>query len=203
MQKLFNVDKWTRLIEGDAIQFANPKARNVRLEVNAPVETALYYIDTETGETYFLALVKGRDTLEFGTIGPYSITLQTGECSIYTADGTDISQTVVAPVIFTKIMERRRRNPELEYIAATMQRNMERRLEQQAVELENLFARRAADAAALAAAPRVPDGVGSEPAPSGRADPPSTPLGPSRDGGSGIAPAAVSGTDGEGGQNGV
>lgn len=158
MQRMFNLDKWERLKEGEGLEFSNPRPRNVRLEVNAPVRTALYVVDPE-GEVHFLALVEGRDTVEWGSSGAFQLTVEGADVMVYTADGADIAQRVIAPVIFTKIAERRRRNPELEYIAHQMQLNMERRLEQQAGELEQLFIRRAA----LAAAQSVPVASGPEP----------------------------------------
>lgn len=175
MQKIFNIDKWTTLVEGTSIAYSNNRPRNVRLEVNAPQKSALYVVDQD-GEAHFLALVEGRDTIEFGTTGPFDLTVEGANVMIYTADGDDISQKVVAPVIFTKIVERRRRNPELEYIAATMQRNMEKRLEQQAHELEQLFARRAAASESVAPSAGVPNGAGAAPGQADGAEPSDPPV---------------------------
>lgn len=165
MQRLFNIDKWQNLKEGDALAFSNPRPRNVRVEVNAPTKSSLYYVDPE-GEVIFLALVEGRDTIEFGSTGAFQLTVEGAPVMVYTADGADISMKPVSHGSFTKIVERRRRNPELEQIAALMQRNMERRLEQQSAELEQLFTRRAA---AFADAQRAsqPSNVEPQPAPSG------------------------------------
>lgn len=126
MQRMFNLDKWTRLDKGKGLEFTNPRPRNVRLEVNSPVKAALHVID-EHGEDHFLALVEGRETVEFGTTGAFSLTSD-AECNVYTADGADISSVVVEPVILTKIAERRARNPELEYLQRVMYENMERRI---------------------------------------------------------------------------
>ena len=158
MQRLFNLDKWTALAEGSSLAFVNPRPRTVRLEVNAPVKSALYVADAD-GEVRFLALVEGRDTIEFNSTGSFNLTVEGADVHVYTADGDDISAVVLAPRIFTKIAERRRRNPELERIAALMQANMERRLAIQANELRAELARREA---ALAQKPAAP-GNGGEP----------------------------------------
>lgn len=176
MQRIFNIDKWTRLSEGQGLEFSNPRPRNVRVEVNAPSKAAIYCIDGD-GEAHFLALVEGRDTIEFGSTGAFTLSVEGPDVMIYTADGADISSVVVAPVVFTKIIERRRRNPELEHIAAVMARNMERRLEQQADEIRRQFERREA---LLRQPPDagVPQGTGGQSAPAddaGASNPPAAP----------------------------
>ncbi|AXH75493.1 MAG: hypothetical protein [Microviridae sp.] len=155
MQRIFNYDKWTSISEGGGLKFGNTRPRKVRLEVNAPDSVALSVADAD-GVSYFLALVAGRDTVEFYSRGSFTLVAD-GACWVYTADGDDISAVVDAPVSFTKIATRRSRNPELERIAFEMSRNMNRRLEQQADELSKLFAiseaaRSAQFAAAVAAA---------------------------------------------------
>lgn len=176
MQRMFNIDKWAHLTQGTRMELPSVKARKVRLEVNTPAETQLYLVphgeDGEPdGELVFLALVRGRDTIEFHTTGKVSVLSDGADCFVYTADGDDISSTIEAPVIFTKIMERRPRNLELERIAHEMQANMLRNQAAQAAELEALYERRfqareaqlAADAAARSAA--------LEPAPNGDGEP--------------------------------
>lgn len=147
MQRVFNVDKWTLVEQGQSLAFSNIRPRNVRLDVNAPQETEIWYVCQNTGEALFLALVKGRDVLEFGCVGPFELTVKGGFVMVFTNDGDDISLAPTAEQAFVKVMERRRRNPELEHIAYVMEQNLNRRLEQQANELSQLFERRAAAAA--------------------------------------------------------
>jgi len=170
MQRMYNLDKWSTLSGGDGLVFVNPKPRTVRLEVKSIEKSPLFVVEPDTGLVHFLALVEGRDTLEFSSNGAFQLTTQEGHVvDVYTADGDDVSMKVVDPQSFTKVVERRARNPELEIIASTMMRNMERRFEQQAYELEAMYARRAA-AAEL--------GTGDtgnalpEPAPTGSTPPP-------------------------------
>lgn len=98
--------------------------------------------DSSQSGPFFLAAVEaGRDTIEFHVNGKVSLTVTGAGIMVYTADSDDISSVVLDPVIFTKIASRRRRNPELEYIAFQMQRNIERRMEQQNAQLQRLLER--------------------------------------------------------------
>lgn len=162
MQRMFNLSKWQVLRKGEALQFVNPRPRNVRIEVNAPTASRLYIV-TEDGDLQFLARVEGRDTIEFGTDGAFDLTTEDDEVAVYTADGDDISMRVIAPVIFTKIANRRPRNPELEAIAARMAENMERRLAHTAAEFERKLAEGRSVGTPVAPAPAVPEPAASEP----------------------------------------
>lgn len=81
-------------------------------------------------EVTFLALVRGRDLLEFAVDGAFGLTPEGGGASIYTADSQDIATYVTAPVILTKIANRRQRNPHLEMIEYQMRLNQQRFLAQ-------------------------------------------------------------------------
>lgn len=171
MQRIFNTNKWTTLAEGQGFTFSSSRPRTVRLEVNAPQEVRLYVSDGDQGEIEFLALVKGRDTVEFVTSGQMALHAEGGDVMIYTADGDDVSSIVEAPVIFTKIVERRRRSPEVEYMIAAMNANVNRRLEQQAHELERSFTRRMAAVAAQSSSPGPARGSYETPEQAGRGEP--------------------------------
>lgn len=73
----------------------------------------------------FLGLAKGRDRFEFGVEGPFELCCEGGSPMIYTVDSTDQSTHVTAPVIFTRIANRRARNPQLELMQYQMRRNSE------------------------------------------------------------------------------
>lgn len=161
MQKINNFSRWVQLADGQRIDFNSEKARIVRLDVNAPSEVCLYIVN-EDEEAFFLALVKGRDTIEFHSEGRFGLTVDGGVVNLYTVDGDDTSIKVLAPVIFTKIAERRRRNPELEAMVATMERNLNRRMEAQAGEIARLLHHRQTTESALRAASRVPASAGTE-----------------------------------------
>ena len=137
MQKLANLDKWTRLSTKDSIRFSNTMPRTVRLQVNSPDVARLWvepHTDEGSGELQFLARVVGLDVIEFSAPGAFSLFAEGEDVFIYTADGADVSLVNEAPESFTKIVERRRRNPELEYMMAIQNRNMEKRLAELAEE---------------------------------------------------------------------
>ena len=165
VQRLFNIDKWTTLREGEYFSLAADRVRTIRLEVNAPQRVQLFAIGDNDLSIGFLATVEGRDTIEFVARGPISVSVEGGAVDVYSVDGEDISVEIVAPKIFTKIMERRRRNPELEAIVFQMNANMERRLAIQADDLRRLLTNRENARAALEAARGVPVGDASKPPP--------------------------------------
>lgn len=74
----------------------------------------------------FLALVKGgRDRLEFAVDGEFDLLSEGSGAYVYTNDSQDTSTVVLDPVIFTRVANRRQRNPHLEMIEYQMRRNME------------------------------------------------------------------------------
>lgn len=164
VQRLHNVDKWTTIEEGQSLAFLNGRERNVRLHVNTPSEVEVNYICQKTGQVHFLALVKGLDVLEFGTVGPFEITVKGGFLNVFTNDGDDVSVAPTASEAFVEIMERRQRNPLLEQMMWEMNQNLERRLEMQANELAARYEARLAELAESNAGD-----AGEEPAPTGAA----------------------------------
>lgn len=141
VQRIFNVTKWMQLEEGKVCSFSNPRKRIVRVDVNSPGDSELYYVGADH-ETRFLALVRGRDMIEFTSDGAFSIAVNGNDCWIHTPDGEDISHEVLDPIIFTRIAERRARNPELMAIEARMMQNIFRRMEAMKLEAES-YAERA------------------------------------------------------------
>lgn len=140
MQRIFNIEKWTLIPQGKAMHFQGDRPRKVSVDVNCPTRSQLYLV-LPSGK-HFLALVEGRDTVEFYVNGPFGLTTLGSDCYVYTADGQGITFEAVDSESFAVIRERRARNPELEYIAALMAENMNRRLEAQAHELRRIFERR-------------------------------------------------------------
>lgn len=141
MQRMFNLSKWRVVTEGELIRYEREHPRTVKFEVNAPNLVRLDLIE-DGREPVFLARVIGRDVIEFSADGSFEVTVSGGECFFYTVEGDDWSVEPVDDRTFTKIVERRTRNPELEHMMYVQQMNMERRLEEQAAELERRFAAR-------------------------------------------------------------
>lgn len=172
MQRIFNVDKWSLLEDGKSVSFGKVEPRRVRLHVNAPDPAKLFYSDPD-GTVTFLARVLGRDVVEFGAYGEFSLTAEGGDIWFDTVDGEDISFAIPDAVIITKITERRARNPELEMMQYMMNQNIQRRLDAQRDELVELWARQQAAAAAVATQ-SAPAGSGAsssaEPEPAASAD---------------------------------
>lgn len=86
----------------------------------------------------FLGLAKGRDRFEFGVSGAFELVVVGGPAYVYTVDSADLATRVVAPVIFTRIANRRQRNPQLEMMEYQMRLNQNRMY----AELEQESARR-------------------------------------------------------------
>lgn len=204
MQRMFNVDRWLVIEPGQVLEYPSPRPRLVRIEVNSPDVANLYLLNADQ-EAFHLARICGRDTVEFVSPGAFSLTAADGALSVYTVDGTSVAHTVDAPQSFTKIVERRKRSPELELIARMMNSNMERRLAQQAEELSAQYERRereretrrdyereqretldAANRAAVLEAARLSGNAGAEPPPAVHVEDGARP-GPAPGGGKGKA----------------
>lgn len=89
----------------------------------------------------FLGLCKGRDSLEFAVDGAFDLLVEGGPAYVFSADGQDLATRIVAPMIFTRIANRRQRNPHLEMMQYQMKLNQERL---QAQLLEEMARREAA-----------------------------------------------------------
>lgn len=192
MQKIYNLDKWFELKEGDALSMKAARARTVRIDVNSPAEVALYIRVGD--EVLFLALVKGRDTIEFSSPGgeEFALLCEGASCYVHSNDGQAVHNVAPDAVSFTKIIERKPRNHDYEVMQFEMRRNMTRMMEQQAGELERIVARRLAAERALTPPQGTPAGDRGEPAPAGDGAAPGA-AAPAADGGGKAAkkPAAA------------
>lgn len=163
MQRMFNLREWTEIADGGSLSFHSARPRIVRFEVNTPDEVLMHicYPDgiyvthppenigeagsteevLEPGTVQFLAKVTGRETIETFVEGAFDLVVQGGTLYVFTADGTEVHATVTDPIIFTKIAERKARNPELERIERRMYLNQERRMQQQADDMERRYGR--------------------------------------------------------------
>ncbi|UIB81440.1 hypothetical protein [Flyfo microvirus Tbat2_112] len=174
-QRFMNLTKWGQIEPGSMAVFSHDRPRMVKLQVNTAAETALY-IDTG-GVEQFLALVKGRDEIEFGVDGAFNLTHDSErEVYIYTADGDDVSFEVIDAESFTEIVERRPRNEEFDAMMYTVMQNVERRMAQQQAELERRVADRPADGPAVIVAPAV--APAGDPVQPGSTDRQATPVAP-------------------------
>lgn len=140
MQRIQDIKKWRHVPEGTAMNFENTAERRMRLDVNAAGMALLWYVDGD-GETTLLAVVTGRDVIEFATHGGmFSIEVTGADVFVYTVDGENFSFAKPDAVKFTKMIERRARNPEVEYMQYMMRENHRVMLEQQAEQFERMRA---------------------------------------------------------------
>lgn len=152
MLKIPSLNHWQLLPDGESVNFEHSvESRRVRLDVNAAGTAQVYHTDGN-GELTFLGLVTGRDVIEFATIADTSFAIRTvgADLWFYSVDGADFSFDRAESRSFTQLVERRQRNPEIEYMQYMMQANMNRMMEKQRDELERLFDRRSAAFAAAA-----------------------------------------------------
>nr|QJB21439.1 MAG: hypothetical protein [Microvirus sp.] len=139
MINLEEVSRFVRCPEGQGLELPGER-RRVRLEVNtsAPCQIML---QTGPDDMRFLVNVNGRETVQFIAPGPVTLWPDCdGEVWWWTSEMETTATVIEEPEIFTKIAERKPRNPELERIAAKMQENADRRMAQLMGQVGNVVA---------------------------------------------------------------
>lgn len=143
--KLNTLARWHDLPAGQQIWFGQEgePARLVRLHVNLSHPT-VFNIEDAYGPRLLCAVPAGVETIEFSAEGRFSVfpDANSGEVQFQTAELEPAFAEIADPKIFTKIANRRHRNPELEEIMYRMNLNMERRLADQAEQFEAALERR-------------------------------------------------------------
>lgn len=144
--KLNSLSRWSSLDSKKAILFrgAADAERCVRIQFNLENVTTFYVGKDEMDADLLCTIGPGQETVEFYALGDFYVIAEkdAGMVKYQSADLEPTFSEVVDPVIFTKIANRRHRNPELEEVMFRMQENMERRLAQQAGEFEAALERR-------------------------------------------------------------
>lgn len=143
MQRIFNFDEWAQMSPEFVPSFGaeTSPARVVVLEVNAEDKCKLF-VRTNDGQEHFLALVEGRDEIQFSVEGEWGLVVVGGMCNIKTAEMQDMEMQPVDDTTFTTLMERRVRNPELEMMMFLANQNVEKRLAEQSAEFDRRLAAR-------------------------------------------------------------
>lgn len=145
--KLGSLSRWALFPQG-ALTLAGREEgeRRIRIQFNCEAETALYRVVEGVEDQQLVVVVgPGAETVEFvaaGEVGLIAVTREGAQVWYQTADTEPTHVEVLDPVIFTRIANRRHRNPEMEEMMFRMQQNMERRLAQTAGEIEAAFERR-------------------------------------------------------------
>lgn len=130
MFDLKNLDRWKRIGKGTAVPFNNKEPRKVRLEVLAEDVTVLR-VGQGKGSAMFIGRFLGYDVVQFQVDGPWTLQADGGICYFWTPELEDFGAPEIPEAVsFTKIMNRRERNPELELLMKKVGDNMERRIAQ-------------------------------------------------------------------------
>lgn len=144
--KLNSLSRWSVLAPEQAIVFAGSDIaeRRVRIDFNLEAATVFFIVDRDGVEEFLCTLPSGQETIEFSAAGTFRVYAEKGSGAVHyvSADLEPTFSEVVDPVIFTKIANRRHRNPELEEMMFRMNQNLERRLAAQADEFEAALERR-------------------------------------------------------------
>lgn len=143
--KLNSLARWAELGPKSGIVFegSDDGERRVRINFNLEAVTS-FFIHQDDEQRFLTTLQPGLETLEFNAVGTFAV-FPEENCGCVQYQSADLEPTfseIIDPVIFTKIANRRHRNPELEEIMYRMQANMERRLSQQAGEFQAALDRR-------------------------------------------------------------
>lgn len=139
--KLNALSRWTKLPE-EGVIFGTKKSplRRLRVQFNASVPTAIN-VAVDGAERLLTVIPSGLETVEFNASGEVPIYADTTQEVWYLCAEEEPTCTVFeAPRIFTKIAQRKARNPELEHMMFMMNQNIERRFQQQAADYERQLA---------------------------------------------------------------
>lgn len=128
---MYDLKELSRYVEitDKGIRFPEDSPRSIRLEVLAEKETSLYVKDGKDDPAY-IGTFRGFDVVKFNAFGPVHLQADGPGVRVYTTEFQSDIIEIPDAVSFTRVMERKVRNPELEKIERTMRINMERRLQQ-------------------------------------------------------------------------
>lgn len=128
---MFDLKELTRWVEvtDKGVRFPNEVPRKIRLEVLAEKEESLYIKDGKD-KPFYIGTFHGYDVVQFNVQSDCSLQATGAGVKVFTTEFQ--SEVIELPdaVSFTRLVQRRVRNPELEMIEHKMRQNMERRLRQ-------------------------------------------------------------------------
>lgn len=133
--RIHNLTKWHRLPPGGSFNLTGSGLRRVRIEVNCEQPTSFQVIEGE--HVAFLAVVQGLETLEFSVSDDIASLVPTSEGDVWFFTNHGDVEAFDAGFVesFTKLANRRARNPALEQMMFKLEQNMTRRLSRQSEEL--------------------------------------------------------------------
>lgn len=140
MQRIKRFNRYVSLQANKPLTLGCGKMRTVRMDFLAPEETKVFAKGGDGGAKawQFIAIVKGNETVEIGWHGPLMIKAES-PVSIYSSEMEKTEITIENPEIFTRVLNRRKRNPEMERMMFEMQRNIENRVATQLGEIERRY----------------------------------------------------------------
>lgn len=165
MQRILSLYDWGLLEPGKGVFIRSTVEglRSVRLRVNAPSPAVLYVKQADIPDAMFLARVEGLDEIQFNLEGDYELVAVGGEVWLDTLDGSSAHVEPVETASFTRIVERRARNPELEIMERRMAENMERRMALLTNSVTSILAEKEAELVAARTAANAASPAVSEP----------------------------------------
>lgn len=138
--RINNLDKWRCLKPGSALDLGGDVQRKFRFEVNCVAPTRFDVLDGD--RLTFVAVVQGLEVLEF-TAGAGASLIPTSDDEVwyFTNDGDEIATGASAEAVpFTRIMQRKARNRELEFMMMKAEQRINRRMQEQAAEVAEMRA---------------------------------------------------------------
>lgn len=128
---MYDLREITRYVEltDKGIQFPEESGRSIRLDVLAEKPVSLY-LKVGKDTPAFIGHFHGYDVVKFTVDGPCFLQADGPGCKIFTTEFQSEVIDLPDAVSFTRVIERKVRNPELERIELKMRENMERRLQQ-------------------------------------------------------------------------
>lgn len=160
--KLHNTDKWELLETGKVLAFKGNVPRLVRVEFNCVAPTRIDLKEAERGT--FLAVVQGHEVIEFTCSGDAElIATSDDEVWFHTDYGDGLAFESFAES-FTKLANRRVRNPDLELMMFKAEQRINARLAELDKERAALAAERVSENVGVAPSAGTASGGAVEPA---------------------------------------
>lgn len=135
MIRVGEINAFSQIEDGELAVFDHTKPRTVKVQFNAPHATVINLVPlNEAGEvpekpdSVFLARVEGLQTVEFRVHGAFALDAE-GLVRYRTVDSDRVHIVIPDAQTFTRIAERRARNPEMERLQQVLMANQERRMQ--------------------------------------------------------------------------
>lgn len=178
MINLSDVVNWRPMKDGEQIKFHSDRPRPVTLDFNSSGRAKLHLV-FPNGQTQFLAVVNGRETVKFVTPGAYGIAYSAEadvQVFILTSDGAEVHRENIEDEVYTTLYDPGLRDPDHERLIQQINAKVQRRLDMMEAQYERLLEE--AETRNAVERDQHPDrspapepvGTGNEPEPQARSD---------------------------------